>query len=315
MPAEATTKHEAPGRTPDQPSGDSALGLQAGIHGEQTRHPNAPQGAAATVEVVNLRFDRIEDRLISLERMLSELISTRCEPKSVGVPPAVERQPEVTPVPSQADGLVRGQAQASELPAWEERSDDEELDVSVRDYIERLLQRDNAGPLDHPSEASRVPRIEPPVAPIPQDADAESPPTALESSLPEEQHISDPPAADRLEESPDATPGPASLPPRHSRPERDANLDAMRVVANLSAKAAIRTYEKSQAARKTVDRLPLLLIGLICALMLLYTAFSSGEKAMLVGAGVAFLGAALTAWQLMIIVLRWLLASRPVPDP
>jgi hypothetical protein len=89
----------------------------------------------------------------------------------------------------------------------------------------------------------------------------------------------------------------------------------MRAVASLSAKAAIRTYEKSQAARKTVDRLPLLLIGLICALMLLYTAFSSGEKFLLVGAGVAFLGAALTAWQVMLIVLRWLAASQPVQDP
>ena len=109
--------------------------------------------------------------------------------------------------------------------------------------------------------------------------------------------------------------GPASLAPLRPRPERDANLEAMRLVANLSATAAIRTYEKSQAARKTVDRLPLLLIGLVCGLMLLYSAFSSGQAAMLVGAGVAFVGVALTAWQVLFIFFRWLAASQPVRDP
>ena len=80
----------------------------------------------------------------------------------------------------------------------------------------------------------------------------------------------------------------------------------------MSATAAIRTFEKQQAARKTFDRLPLLLIGLVCGLMLLFSAFSSGKSGMFVGAGAAFLAAALTAWQVLVVARRWLWASRPV---
>lgn len=311
MPAEATSEHEYPETTPDRPRGDRRFGLQAGIDGDPTLRPGRPQGGDAGAKALSLRFDRIEDRLDALERMLGELIRSRCEPQTVGVEFAPHAQPETESAPAHAEEPPR----ATALPTWEQRSDGEELDVSVRDYIERLLKRDSAGPLDPSSEASRVPAIEQSLAVFRQEADAESPPVAREESVPAEVTVGDLPAAKRPEESLEATPGPASLAPLRPRPERDANLEAMRLVANLSATAAIRTYEKSQAARKTVDRLPLLLIGLVCGLMLLYSAFSSGQAAMLVGAGVAFVGAALTAWQVLFISFRWLAASQPVRDP
>ena len=107
-------------------------------------------------------------------------------------------------------------------------------------------------------------------------------------------------------------PAPSVLAPLSLPPERESSLDAMREVANLSATAAIRDFEKNQAARKTFDRLPLLLIGVVCGLMLLYSALASGRSGMFVGAGAAFVGAALTAWQLLAVARRWLSASQPV---
>ncbi len=316
MPAARTTEHDHPGTTPDQRNGHLLTGgLQTGIHGDQGLHPHSPPGGVATADAVNVRFDRIEDRLISLERMLSELLGTRCDPPMVRARPAPEPQPEVALAPSHAEGQLQDPppAETPPLPAWDQSNDDEELDVSVRDYVERLLKRGGAASLDHSSEAKRVHTIEQPSTASQQDA--ESPPMVMEQSVQHEAAGDDPPAAHLYEAAPAATPDVASLVPRRLPPERDANLDAMRLVANLSATAAIRTYEKSQAARKTVDRLPLLLIGVVCGLMLLYSAFSSGEKSMLIGAGLAFVGAALTAWQVILIVLRWLAASQPVRDP
>jgi hypothetical protein len=317
MPAEATPVHEHSDRIPDRPSGDRGFGLQAASDSDPTLRPTRSQGGHASVELVSLRFDRIEDRLNSLERMLSELIHSRCEPPTVGVDlghqvqPVPSVQPETAVAQSQAEAPPR----ATAMPVWEQRGDGEELDVSVRDYIERLLKKDSVSPL-HPSlQASQVAAIAPPVDSPRQDGDAQSPPAAWEEPGPEEVAVGVLPPAHRFEESPDATPASAGLVPLRPRPERDANLEAMRLVANLSATAAIRTYEKSQAARKTIDRLPLLLIGLVCGLMLLYSALSSGQAAMLVGAGVAFVGAALTAWQVLFIFFRWLAAAQPVRDP
>jgi hypothetical protein len=320
MSPEAITEHEHPGTTAAPPIGDLTIGLRGGIHGDPTWRRNSPLGEVATAEIVNLRFDRIEDRLISLERMLCELVSSRSERQTASVRPKPELQPEVAPAqfqaaaPPQAEHQSQADGQSPQLPAWQQGSDDEELDVSVRDYIERLLKRGNAGPLDHPPEANRVGAIEQPSAASQQDAVEESPPPAIEPPMQEKPDVCDPLAANRFVDAPAATPCPASWTPLRQRPERDANLEAMRAVANLSATAAIRTYEKNQAARKTVDRLPLLLIGLLCGLMLLYSAFSSGEKSMLVGAGVALVGAALAAWQVLVMVLRWLAASQPVQD-
>jgi hypothetical protein len=315
MPAARTTEHDHPRTTPDQPDGHSMLGPQTGTHGDRVLHPHSPPGGVATAEAVNLRFDRIEDRLISLERMLSELLCPRCDPATVRVRPAPELQPGVALDPSHAEGQLQdpSPAETPPSPPWEQSNDDEALDVSVRDYVERLLKRGGAASLDRPSEASPVHAIEQPSAA--SQPDAESPPTVMEQPVQQEPDAGEPPAAHPCEAAPEATPGLASLVPRRLPPKRDVNLDAMRLVANLSATAAIRTYEKSQAARKTVDRLPLLMIGVICGLMLLYSAFSSGEKSMLIGAGLAFIGAALTAWQVILIVLRWLAASQPVRDP
>jgi hypothetical protein len=317
MPAEATPEHGPPGRIPDRPSGDWRFEPQAGIDGDPTLRPERPQGGHAGAEAVNVRFDRIEDRLDSLERMLGELIQSRWDPPTVGVEsghrlqavPAA--QPEAVSARSQAEEPPR----AAALPVWDQRGDGEELDDSVRDYIERLLKRDSPNPLPPSSPASQMAAIQPPLDSPRQEEDAEASPAAREPSVAGEATVGDLPPVHRFEESPVATPGSASLHPLRPRPERDANLEAMRLVANLSATAAIRTYEKSQAARKTFDRLPLLLIGLICGLMLLYSAFSSGQAAMLVGAGVAFVGAALTAWQVLFIFFRWRAAAQPVRDP
>lgn len=146
----------------------------------------------------------------------------------------------------------------------------------------------------------------------PQDTAQSSSPTAEDSpSAPPEVYVPEAAVADLVEDQPDISPAPYVLAPLSLPPEQESSLDAMREVANLSASAAIRTFEKQEAARKTFDRLPLLLVGLFCGLTLLYSAFASGKSAMFVGAGAALLAAALTASQLLVVACRWLWASRP----
>jgi len=276
------------------------------------RDARRPENAGA--EAASSRFDRIEDRLDSLERMLRELISCRAEPP-IGVPSAVLSAPETVPT-----ATCRA-APLSAAPArpWEQTSDDEELDASVREYVERLLKRDEVARNGRSPEPAPTAPSTPPMPP--SRAQASSPRPELDDEPAADTRPPVEPAADikrmaaRFEDAPDTAPLPTSLTLPRPHPDHDVNLEAMRMVANVSASAAIRSYEKTQAARKTLDRLPLLLIGVVCGLMLLYTAFSSGAAAMLVGAGVAFLGAALTAWQLLFIFFRWLAASRPVRNP
>lgn len=267
---------------------------------------------------IHLRFDRLEKRLTSLERMIGELLHLQhqANPSSTAAeaPPTFSPVPEPEPWPPLEAEVQPAAVEtaAPQNPSWAEGNDDAELDVSLRAYLERLL-----GPAKDPDEKpvpataelyvpAELPTPSPSSESPAQEAEAESP------SPPPAQDVRDVAGAETIEEPTSASAELPLLAPLSLPPESELKLDAMREVANLSATAAIRDFEKNQAARKTFDRLPLLLIGVICGLMLLYSALSSGKSGMFVGAGAAFVGAALTAWQLLIVARRWLSASQPV---
>lgn len=253
---------------------------------------------------VALRLGRIEERLTSLEQLLGELLSAKCEPHSSDLRGTTESQDDATPAP-QSPAPV-----STSLPPWSQGENDEELDASVRDYVERLLRKNGENSPDPPLE-SPCPANDPTVAE--PGGTTESPDTPEESaSATTERNTDEAVALKRAEDVPDVLPRQSDLLPRRLPPERETSLDALREVANLSATAAIRTFEKSQAARQTADRLPLLFIGVACGVMLLYSAFASGQTAMFVGAGAAFVGAALAGSQVLVILRRWLAASQPV---
>ncbi len=317
--AEGTPEHEPARATPERPNADLQLGLGRRVYDNQAMRHDSRRAGDGPAEVANSRFDRIEDRLDSLERMLRELITSRAEPRADGGCPSVRDEPAVVPAVPQVAAPVPAPLPA-QAPAWDPASDDEELDQSVREYVERLLKRDEAvrvarrpEPAPAPPSPMAPPPAKPPASSSRFRADDEA--AVAKPLAAAEPTTTSPPRVSPPEEFVETASPAANLPVRRPRPDHDVNLEAMRLVANLSATAAIRTYEKSQAARKTMDRLPLLLIGVVCGLMLLYAAWSSGTSAMLVGAGVAFVGAALTAWQLLFILYRWLAASRPVRDP
>jgi len=261
-------------------------------------------------EDTDLRFRRIEDRLASLEEMLGELLRSQGKPRCSDARTAAEPLHEPAPV-TQRPSLDSGQP-----PLWSQREDGEELDPVVRDYVERLLAKGKANPpepsaeIEHPADAPTV--IERSGTGAFQDAIALR--DAIEEAAPAtaERNADDESASEPWQAAADTVPHGSDLMPLHRPAERETNLDALREVANQSATAAIRTFDRSQAARKTVDRLPLLVIGVSCGLMLLYSAFASGQTAMFVGAGAAFVGAALTGSQLVVILRRWLAACLPV---
>jgi len=251
-----------------------------------------------------------------------------------------------SPVPIELEpGPLAEKAEEPQVPLWVERKDDEELDPSVREYIERLLKQislsaeestlaaeesvfahgdavpndaQTPGSAAESTSAAGLPASETPLPTAAEDrveppnrhrpgwaavaAFSEADPAETNSQAAAPELVEDPPAI---------LPTPPVLAPLSLPPEQQSNLDAMREVANLSATAAIRTYEKHQALRKTFDRLPLLLIGLICGLMLLYSALASGRSGILVGAGAALLAATLTAWQVLVIARRWLWPRQP----
>jgi hypothetical protein len=274
---------------------------------DQSGRPAFP--SLRNAEELNLRFDRIEERLTTLEQLLGEFLNAKRE-----FPTDSDRV--ATESPSDAAPRGHNTAQAKPGLLTSQHEDDAELDASVRDYVERLLRKDDANP--SPASLELAPPANAPEVSErndtalvqdlqdAQDAFEESPPT----TVPE--NVDAGPGLERPENAPDTPPKSHELPPLRLPPERETSLDALREVANLSATAAIRTFEKSQAVRKTADRLPLLFIGLACGLMLLYSAVTSGQTALFVGAGAAFVGAALTSSQLLVILRRWLAASRPV---
>lgn len=279
------------------------------------------------------RFDRIEQRLASLARMLGELLRRGHEghagtaqpsapPHDVVAPP--QQPPASDPVPDL--GSPNGLA---DIPY----EGDDELDASVREYVDQLLKRSRNHPPECPAESatptagpapakrfatamvrdSQSLRVDDEIAadalsPRGLEVCSESDPTRPLPNL--EQTPPQNPSAD----APDIVLQPSAVTPLRLPPERETNLRALREVANLSATLAIRTYDKAEAARKTADRLPLLLIGLVGGLMLLYSAYLSGRPALFAGAAAAFVGAALTGSQMLVILCRWFAASRPVKD-
>lgn len=330
MPAEATTELEHRETAPDLSAGDLIPCLG---------------GGGCDEEVLHVRFDRLEGRLTSLERMIGELLDLHHQaataPASPHAPRMLSGEPQILsggpqiPGDGQADAHALSAVLAAtpdsvapapaslppvesdttppaaepdmrqEVPVWAQRTDDEELDQSVREYIAQLLNQVRS-PAEEPLTADTGDSAEP------QDNAQSSSATAEDSpSTSPEVYVPEAAAADLIEDQPDISPAPYVLAPLSLPPEQESSLDAMREVANLSASAAIRTFEKQEAARKTFDRLPLLLVGLFCGLTLLYSAFASGKSGMFVGAGAALLAAALTASQLLVVACRWLWASRP----
>jgi len=342
MPAEATTEQEhqetvAVELLADRPAGHTAFAAATSPHGPAAKETaedgaaNRAAGSVARPEDIHVRFDRLEGQLTSLERMIGELLNLHHQAATTSASPlapqilgvgqadvqalsaALPATPEsVPPVPAPSPPVESeatppaAEPDASQVPVWAQRTDDEELDQSVREYIARLL-KPVCSPAEEPVPAATGDLTEP--QNIAQDTWA----TAEDSrSAPPKGDVPEAADADTAEDPPAIAPSPSALAPLSLPPEHESSLDAMREVAKLSATAAIRTFEKQEAARKTFDRLPLLLVGLICGLMLLYSAVASGKSGMFVGAGAAFLAAALTAWQLLVIGRRWLWASQPV---
>jgi len=86
------------------------------------------------------------------------------------------------------------------------------------------------------------------------------------------------------------------------------------VVAKLSAKIAIREFEKNRAAKNMLERIPLALVGLACGAFLSYflAASEGGTTRLLLaaGAGIAFLAASAAAWQAGSSLHTWLAVRR-----
>ena len=265
-------------------------------------------GSGAFPGDIHVRFDRIERRLSSLERMIGELLHLQHQTKTHSALTGMTSGNTFSAQLELEMDATPAEASVPQPPLWTQPKDDEELDHSVREYIEQLLRR-----VSEPS-AEPVPAAEDDWAAAQRggqpdrEAVTESLPVRPDENLPEA-------AAADVAEEPWPTPQePPLLAPLSLRPESESHLNAMREVANLSAIAAIRGFEQQEVARKSFDRLPLLLTGLACGLMLLYAAFSSGKSGMFVGAAAAFVAAALTAWQLLALARRWRLASQPVPS-
>jgi len=265
-------------------------------------------GSDACPADIHDRFDRLETRLSRLERMIGELLQLQHQTKTHSAVTDMTSGNTFSPHLDSEMDAAPAAASAPQPPRWTEPKYDEELDHSVREYIEQLLGRvsePNAEPVpaaeDDWAAAQRVGQPD-------QQAVTESLGVRSDENLPEA-------AAADVAEEPWPTPQePPLLAPLSLRPESESHLNAMREVANLSAIAAIRGFEQQEVARKSFDRLPLLLTGLACGLMLLYSAFSSGKSGMFLGAVAAFVAAALTAWQLLALARRWRLASQPVPS-
>ena len=276
---------------------------QAATHPATTDHP--PQvkpfpAVYAEADIPAVRKEPSNPEVMPDARQATETVAAG------NLSPCVSSSPASAPPVASATQPAAAEPDAPQVPLWAQRKDDEELDQSVREYIERLLKQVRT-PTEEPAPAAAGDSAEQQSNARPAPAAAAEPPSAAS-----EENVPEAAAADAVEGQPAIVPAPSVLAPLRLPPERESNLDAMREVANLSANAAIRTFEKHEAVRKTFDRLPLLLIGLVCGLMLLYSAFSSGKSDLFVGAGAAFLAAALTAWQVLVVARRWLWASPPL---
>jgi hypothetical protein len=240
------------------------------------------------------------------------------------------------------------------LPAWAAAYQAEDVDESVRDYVAHLLQRissesDQKNIVDRPDATQELPAGRE-AASSPQNQSRGDAATVRESQA--DQHTAsslDPgqlqsPGGPSVWKSPleetermqtllwpssgaDAAGAAAStspmlsagFAPRSLPAERLANLAEMRELANLSAKAAIRSFEKTRAAKHAFDRLPLMMVGLACGLFLLYFAGTCGGQFMqtllYAAVGFSFLAAAAAAGQAVLVLIRCLAVSPDVPSP
>jgi hypothetical protein len=214
-----------------------------------------------------------------------------------------------TPVGEEGDpAAVSPKGEPRDLPEWAQGYDsDDDVDESVRDYIARLLDRvggdSQKPPLPQGGKAvsSQPPSLDKPSGPSP----AKSEPVAPEAE--ESPAASSEPVEPAIEEAAGDVYVPRSLPP-----ERTTNIGAMRELANISAEAAIRCYEKNQAAKSFLEKSSIALVALGCGVFLLYWAITYGHITMYMGAAAAFTAAAVAAWQVLMILLRWLsLATSP----
>ena len=191
----------------------------------------------------------------------------------------------------------------SELPSWAEAYQGDDVDESVKDYVERLLQRvGNAGDKRDKEEAESSSAGV--WAARPQATVEESPIlAAIMSEEDESPSVSSVPTE------------PADLPvepyaPRSLPPERLTSLLEMREVANVSAEVAIRTFEKNRAAKNAIDRVPLMLVGLACGIFLLYFATTQNaglpQVLLFAGAAVSLLAGAGAGWQAVSVLRRWM---------
>jgi hypothetical protein len=241
------------------------------------------------------------------------------------------------------------------LPTWAEAYQNDDVDESVRDYVEQLLQRMGTGgeekPVrtETPDVASRVAKAWESACPteaVSESAETKtdgssedglsvpaSPPPELEQTEPSTPventrrtaedvapvaPASNDPAQDLLAESPGYT-NVESYSPRSLPPERLANLNELRELANISATAAIRTFEKGRAAKNAFDRVPLIMVGLSCGLFLLYFATTCDNPMMQMllyaGVGLSFLAASVAAGQALSVLFRWLATARRPQEP
>jgi hypothetical protein len=191
----------------------------------------------------------------------------------------------------------------SDVPSWAEDYQDDDVDESVKDYIERLLQRvGGSGGKAETGDAKaspaaiteeRSPRTADPSPLLAAMLSEEAPPAHGPTDPVQPAVLSDEPYA------------PRSLPP-----ERLTSLSEMREVANITAEAAIRTFEKSRATKHAVDRVPLMLVGLACGIALFYLACARpiglAQVLLFAGAAVSLLASAGAAWQAVSVLRHWM---------
>ncbi len=245
------------------------------------------------------------------------------------------------------------------LPTWAEAYQNDDVDESVRDYVEQLLRRlgtESDEKLVSAETTDAAKRVEKPRVPSrPNEAatdlseekvdgssnvelptQASSPATATQpasqmESLPvvANDHLTGGEVAPTTPASRDSAPdlttaslgytGAESYSPRSLPPERLANLNELRELANISATAAIRTFEKGRAAKNAFDRLPLIMVGVSCGLFLLYFATTCDSQMMQIllyaGVGLSFLAATAAAAQALSVLFRWLATARQPSEP
>jgi chromate transport protein ChrA len=93
------------------------------------------------------------------------------------------------------------------------------------------------------------------------------------------------------------------------------DLASMRELAHISAQAAIRSFEKARATRQALNRLPVLLVSLLCGVFLLYTAVSSSQSLIYLATAAAFVIALDAGWHAVRPLLDWRATAQTAEEP